>query len=374
MKHLTIGVIVNPLAGIGGAVGLKGSDGADIIEAALAAGAHKRASLRMQHVLEKLKDLEGRLHFVCYPQDMGENSCKQAGFIPQVMGDIDQQCLFTTAQDTENAAKALVAHGIDLLLFAGGDGTARDIFKAIGDRQVVLGVPAGVKIHSGVYAVNSEGAAAIIRQLLAGELVALGLGEVRDIDEGAFRHGKVKTRYFGELTVPVGNRYLQQVKCSGVLPDELALDDIAEDVVSNMDRSTCYIIGPGSTTAAIMAHLGLDNTLLGVDVIQDKQLIAQDVSEQQLVELVNKDHCKIIITPIGGQGHILGRGNHQLGPEIVKTVGKENIIVVATESKLRSLEGRPLLVDSYDESVNQLMKGLITVVTGFENSVLYRVE
>ena len=374
MKHLTIGVIVNPLAGIGGAVGLKGSDGAEIVAKALAIGAHKRAEFRMQHVLEKLIDLKKHLHFVCYPKEMGENSCRSAGFVPLVVGDFDQDQLVTTSIDTDNAAKMLISHGVDLLMFAGGDGTARDIFNAIGSGQVVLGVPAGVKIHSGVYAVNSEGAAAVVRQLLAGEIVSLGLGEVRDIDEDAFRHGTVKTRYYGELTVPVENRYLQQVKCSGVLPDELALDDIAEEVISRMEESTCYIIGPGSTTAVIMAHLGLENTLLGVDVIQGKQLVAQDVSEQQLVDLVNKHNCKIVITPIGGQGHILGRGNHQLGPEIIKTVGKENIIVVATQSKLRSLEGRPLLVDSYDESVAQIMQGLISVVTGFEDSVLYRVE
>lgn len=378
-KHLRIGLIVNPVAGIGGAVGLKGSDGAAIVEEAMKRGAKKRAPLRTLHALEKMQDLQDCIEFVCYPGEMGEAVCREAGIPPTVIDPVGGMADGTngnksSAQDTENAALALRDQNVDLILFAGGDGTARNICHAIGDTVPVLGIPAGVKIHSGVYAVNGEGAAKIVRMLVEGELVSISPGEVRDIDEDAFRKGIVKAKYFGELLVPNEGQYLQHVKCGGRPVEALALHDLAEEIIGQMDDDVRYIFGPGSTTGAIVEALGLDNTLLGVDVVQAGELVASDANESTLMDLIQGQSCKIVITLIGGQGHIIGRGNHQIGPDIIKQVGKENIIVVSTPSKLEELEGRPLLVDSYDDDVNHLMKGLIPVVTGFESTVLYRVE
>ena len=370
-KHLRIGLIVNPLAGIGGAVGLKGSDGQAIIDEAVKRGAIRRSPLRTLHALEHMRDIFDCLEFVCFPDSMGEEVCRKAGLMPTVIGESTTK---TSAADTEAAARALQREAVDLILFAGGDGTARDICRAIGSTVPVLGIPAGVKIHSGVYAVNAEGAANIVRMLVAGEMVSISPGEVRDIDEDAFREGIVKAKYYGELMVPNEGRYLQHVKCGGRPVEALVLQDIAEEIIGKMDDDCLYIFGPGSTTGAIVEQIGLENTLLGVDVVKAQELVACDVNEVDLLALVKGQVCKIIITLIGGQGHIIGRGNHQIGPEVIREVGRDNILVVSTPSKIEELEGRPLLVDSYDDDINTMMKGLIPVVTGFESTVLYRVE
>ncbi|PCJ39744.1 MAG: ATP-NAD kinase [Moraxellaceae bacterium] len=380
-KHLRIGLIVNPVAGIGGAVGLKGSDGPEIVQEAISRGAKRRAPLRTLHALEKMRDLFDCIEFICFPGEMGQDVCCQAGIDPLVIGELARDSkaaldgfIETCAKDTEAAALALKTMSVDLILFAGGDGTARNICHVIGDAVPVLGIPAGVKIHSGVYAVNGEGAANIVRKLVNGEMVPITAGEVRDIDEDAFRQGVVKAKYFGELMVPNDARYLQQVKCGGPTVEALVLQDIAEEIIVNMDESTLYIFGPGSTTGAIVEQMGLENTLLGVDVVRAGELVASDVSEESLLNLIQDQQCKIVITLIGGQGHIIGRGNHQIGPDVIRSVGRNNIIVVSTPAKIEALDGRPLLVDSYDDEINRMMNGLIRVVTGFETAVLYRVE
>lgn len=372
-KRLRMGLIVNPLAGIGGAVGLKGSDGDEIVTEALKRGATPRAQERTLSALAKLGNAKDGLDVFCFPGTMGEDVCRAAGISPTVVGELGDAA-HTTALDTERAAKALSALSVDLIVFAGGDGTARNICHAISDSVPVLGIPAGVKIHSGVYAVNSSGAANVINMLVNGEMVSVAAGEVRDIDEQAFREGIVKAKYYGELLVPNEDRYLQQVKCGGKPQEAIVLQDIAAHIAEEMEDGVAYICGPGTTVGAIVEHLGLDNTLLGVDVVMDGELLASDADEVQLLAIAQAHRCKIVITPIGGQGHILGRGNHQISPEVVRLVGKENIQVVSTPAKLEALQSRPLLVDSYDDALNAMMKGFVTVVTGFESTVLYRVE
>ncbi|MCG8317404.1 MAG: ATP-NAD kinase family protein [Pseudomonadales bacterium] len=368
-----IGLIINPLAGIGGAVGLKGSDGKDIVDKALSLGAQKRAPERVAQLLDHLKPFSNQLHFVSAPEEMGAQLCEQFGFSFEVAGEL-QDPLTTSAYDTENCAQAIVARGVNILLFAGGDGTARNIVNVVPPDQLCLGIPAGVKIHSGVYAVNVHGAFEIIQQLLTGELVSVAASEVRDIDENAFREGIVQAKYYGELLTPVEHRYLQHVKCGGREIEALVLQDIAEYLIEQMDSDTCYIIGPGTTTRALMDAMELPNTLLGVDIIKDQQLVANDVSEQSLLALVGDQPAKIIVTPIGGQGHIFGRGNHQISPSVIRRVGIKNIIVISPKSKLKELEGRPLLVDTYDEPLNESLSGLIEVVTGYEDRVVYRIS
>jgi len=372
MAKFRLGLIVNPLAGIGGAVGLKGSDGEDIVKQALALGAKPRAPERVRQSLKPLTEFAGQLTIICYPGEMGENDARAAGFEPMVIGSVAPGQ--TTAADTARAANDLCHQGVDLILFAGGDGTARDICHVVGLTQPVLGVPAGVKIHSGVYAVNPKGAAEIVRQLITNELVTLGEMEVRDIDEDAFREGTVKARYYGELLVPMEGRYLQHVKCGGREVEELALQSIARGVIDNMIEDTLYIIGPGTTTGAVVEEMGLENTLLGVDVVENHELVASDATEQQLLAIVDKKRAKIVITIIGGQGHILGRGNHQISPAVIRAVGLDNIIVISTRSKLEELEGRPLVVDTDDEGLNYSLEGYLRVVTDYEDSVMYRVE
>jgi len=364
-----LGLIINPLAGIGGSVALKGSDGEETARQALAMGAEPKASMRTMQALEPLTGLD--LKLVTYPGEMGENTARQAGFEPSVIGSIEEG--HTTADDTETAARQMVEEGIDLILFAGGDGTARNICDAIGDSAPVLGVPAGVKIHSGVYAVTPKAAGEIIAMLVRGEIVTLADQEVRDIDEVAFREGKVRAKYYGELMVPAEGRFLQHVKNGGREVEELVLDDIAADFAETMEDDVRYIIGSGTTVQALMDSLGLENTLLGVDLIENGELIGQDLTAQQLEELTSGHETRLVITVIGGQGHIIGRGNQQLSPTLLRRLGRDNIIVIATKSKIKELEGRPLIVDSGDAELNHKMSGLIRVVTGYRDSILYRV-
>ena len=372
MQRFRIGLLVNPLAGIGGAVGLKGSDGDDIVEKALALGAEKRALHRVAQVLQRIQPLKDQIEFVAAPGEMGAALCDAAGMHYISVGNLERDER-TTAHHTEQFAAAIAEQGVKLLVFAGGDGTARNIVNSVPARQLCLGIPAGVKIHSGVYAVNVHGAAEIITQLVKGELVSVAEAEVRDIDEAAFRDGVVQARYYGELLTPVEHRYLQHVKCGGREVEALVLEEIAACLIDQMDEDTLYVMGPGTTTRAVMEALDLPNTLLGVDLVRDHQLVASDVGEQALLDATRDGPAKIVVTLIGGQGHILGRGNHQISPAVIRQVGVENLIVISTKSKLQELEGRPLLVDTYDEELNESLSGLIEVITGYEDRVAYRV-
>jgi predicted polyphosphate/ATP-dependent NAD kinase len=304
---------------------------------------------------------------------MGEEALRQAGFQPTVLGGADNS--LTSASDTRLAARQLQACGVDILLFAGGDGTARDILDVTGNRCPVLGVPAGVKMQSAVFAVSPEAAGALLRRLAEGGLVGVKAREVRDIDEEAARHDVVRSRYYGELLVPSEGEYLQQTKVGGREDADLAAADIASWQVASMVPGHTYLIGPGSTTAAIMAELGLPNTLLGVDVVRDRALVASDADERRLLQLLAeaKAGARIIVTAIGGQGHLFGRGNQQFSPAVIRAVGLDNIIIVAAKSKIAGLGGRPLLVDTNDAALDGEFCGLRTVCTGYDDYLLYRV-
>lgn len=366
-----MGLIVNPIAGIGGKVGLKGSDGAEIQRKARELGAMPQAQNRAIQALERIKPVDS-LEVITYPGEMGEDAARTCGFEPRVIGSIRPGK--TTAKDTMNAARAMLRLDVDLLLFAGGDGTARDIYNAIGDHLPVLGIPAGVKIHSAVFGTNPHTAGELAASYLQGKVSTLREAEVMDIDEEAVRQGTVSARLYGYLKVPFQRRLLQGLKAPSNPGEKVAMAAIAVDVVDNMEPGCLYIIGPGTTTRAITSRLGLDKTLIGVDVVSEGKLVAADVNESQLLKLLEGRRAKIIVTPIGGQGYIFGRGNQQISPEVIKRVGRENIIVVSTLEKIHSLGGRPLLVDTGDQQVDEMLSGYIRVVTGYNERVVYRVS
>lgn len=367
-RRLRLGLLVNPLAGLGGPLALKGSD--DVATEALARGAVPRAGARASQTLQALAGFREGLEIVTLAGDMGALPAEAAGFVPHIVYQPEQPSL---VKDTVQGARALVAAGIDLLLFAGGDGTARDLCFAVGQSVPVLGVPAGVKMHSGVFAVNPQGAAAIIALMLQGELVTVDMGEVRDLDEQAIREGRVRTRHYGELKVPAEGRYLQQVKCSGREVEELAVQEIAAEVLEGLEPGVAYLLGPGSTTAAIAEALHVPKTLLGFDAVGVDGLIAQDMSAPDIEQLLAQGPAKAIITATPGQGLLLGRGNQQLTPAILRRLGRAGLIVVATHAKLKELEGRPLLVDSGDPALDEELSGWVEVVTGYQHRTLYRV-
>ena len=367
-----VGLIVNPMAGIGGSVGLKGSDGEEIQRKALELGAVPHAVDRAAQALEHLKTVRD-LEIVTYPMEMGEDAARKAGFSPTVIGSIKHR--HTTADDTRRAAREMKDLGVDLLLFAGGDGTARDIYEAIGTELPALGIPAGVKIHSAVYATSPASAGELAALFLQGKVTSLKEEEVMDIDEEAIRRGVVSARLYGYLKVPYRSGLVQSSKVESI-GEEAAKAAIAQDIVERMEDGCMYIIGPGTTTRAITDALGLPKTLIGVDVVKDGELVAADANEAQLLELLDRhgDGCvKIIVTPIGGQGYIFGRGNQQISPKVIKRVGRENIIVVSTPGKLHSLGRRPLLVDTGDPEVDKMLAGYMTVVTGYNERAVRKV-
>jgi predicted polyphosphate/ATP-dependent NAD kinase len=370
VERRKLGLIVNPVAGMGGRVGLKGTDGTMALERAKALGAEPESPRRAVIALRRLNRLKENIVLITYPYEMGEDEAKECGFLPTVIGSVKRGN--TTSLDTRNAARELLALHVDLLLFAGGDGTARDIYDSIGDNIPVLGIPTGVKMHSGVFATSPQNAGDLAAMYLEkGSLdVRLHEAEVMDVDEQAFRENRLSAKLYGYLKVPYERRLVQSPKAGSVIGEDIAIDAIASDVVKDMQDGYVYIVGPGTTTRGIIAKLGLQKTLLGVDAIYNKKLVGSDLNESQILELIEGKKAKIIVTVIGGQGYIFGRGNQQISARVIKKVGMKNIIIVATKNKILSLQGAPLLVDTGDDELNRMLSGYAEVITGFNESVV----
>ena len=379
MSVLTLGLIINPFAGIGGSVGLKGSDGADIIAEAFSRGAQCQSNVRTKLALDVLLPIKHQLKIITCPLKMGEELVAKMGFdydlIEAKSSSVknESSIVTTTAIDTYNAAHNMLLQEVDIILFAGGDGTARDICRAVADNIPVLGIPAGVKIHSAVYAVTPKAAGEVIAQLARGELIDVKSHDVRDIDEDAFRNNIVQAKLYGEMRVPQAGQFVQSVKQGGIEVEELVLQDIAADIVQDMEDDVLYLIGSGKTTLAIMDEIQLENTLLGIDAVLNHQLLKNDVSEQDILTYLEQYSCKAVISIIGGQGHIIGRGNQQLSATVLKKLGKNNIKVISTKAKISALEGRPLIVDSGDNELDELFSGTIEVTTGYQDQIIYPV-
>ena len=368
---LTLGLIINPVAGIGGSVGLKGSDGPDIVEEAFSRGAQCKSGERTRLALDVLLEIKDQIKIITCPQAMGENLVADMGFDFELLDNIST--VNTSADDTCKAAQQLLDKKVDIILFAGGDGTARDICSVVADTIPVLGIPAGVKIHSAVYAVTPKAAGEVIAQLAKGQLIDVKAHDVRDIDEEAFRNNIVRAKLYGEMRVPQAGQFIQSVKQGGVEVEELVLQDIAADIVQNMEDDVLYLIGSGKTTLAVMDELQLDNTLLGIDAVLDQQLLKSDISEVDILNYLEQYSCKAIISIIGGQGHIIGRGNQQLSAKVLKKLGKDNLKVISTKAKISALEGRPLIVDSGDNDLDEAFSGTIEVTTGYQDQIIYPV-
>jgi predicted polyphosphate/ATP-dependent NAD kinase len=376
VRKFSLGFIINPIAGIGGSVALKGSDGDDIAEKALALGATAKANQRASLALSILLPYRDQITIYCANDLMGEKTAKALGFTTEVVFQT-RDTEHTTAEDTENTVQALLAKNIDILLFAGGDGTARNVCKIVGDKCPVLGIPAGCKIHSGVYAVTPKAAGRVVEMMITNQLVTLTEADVMDIDESLFRDGIVKAKRYGEMQIPAELRFVQAVKSGGKELDELVLQDIAAHVINEMDDEL-FVIGSGSTTAFLMEELALENTLLGVDLVEQQNLLASDVTEPQLWQAISRAKektktIKLVITLIGGQGHIFGRGNQQLSPRVIRAIGKENILIIATKAKLSALSSRPLIADTGDSDLDIALSGYLPVITGYNDQVLYPV-
>ncbi|MEU4698521.1 ATP-NAD kinase family protein [Nonomuraea dietziae] len=396
-REVVVGLVVNPVAGLGGAAGLKGSDGEQVQREALARGATPRAGERAARAVRALLARRPGTRVVTVPGSMGEHSARDAGapcvlVRPSPSSSADPGSAgATTARDTRQAVVALA--DVDLLLFAGGDGTARDVLDAVrelGDQAPpVLGIPAGVKVYSGCFAVSPAAAGFLAAGYASGLRHGPGTAgagtveaEVVDLDEERYRQGLVSPRLYGSLRVPAARAALSGRKSgsSGVVP--ASVEGIAREVVARMRPGVRYVLGPGATTQAVGRELGLTTTLLGVDVVEADDggvLVAGDVSEAELFALVTGREAVVVLSVIGGQGFVLGRGNQQVSPRVIDAVigcgdaTGRRLLVLATPQKLAALRGRPLLADSGDEDLDRKLSGHVQVITGYRESTIYQI-
>jgi predicted polyphosphate/ATP-dependent NAD kinase len=352
-----IGLIINPVAGMGGSVGLKGTDGN--VDEARRRGAVPHAMERARITLALLSRENG-LHFITCSGAMGGDILQEAGMKEyEILYNFSGE---SRASDTKAAANRFREAGVDLILFCGGDGTARDIFEVTGRDVPLLGIPAGVKMYSAVFAIDPAVAAELVRE---SDTRNLRDSEILDVDEAAYRAGELKTRIFGIARTPSGAGKIQPAKQVYEEPDEeRAKQEIARFMQEVMLPDTLYILGAGTTTEAITHRLGVQKTLLGVDAVKDGIVIAVDVDEKTILDLAEREkEIRIIISPIGAQGFILGRGNQQISARVIRLAGRKNIIVVATPHKLAELP--ELYVDSGDPVLDAEFGSSIQVISGY---------
>lgn len=428
-----IGVLVNPVAGVGGSAGLSGSDGADIQQLALNLGAKPRATSRMVLALGELAARQPGLTVLTAGGSMGEDAVREAGLEATVVYRAacdrataaetavpgatapgatapeataqettapETTAVTTTAADTRAAVAALVEGGATLVLFAGGDGTARDVAAALSNLALAhpdvitstgaetvaaLGVPSGVKMYSGVFAVAPRAAGSTAAAWIDGTVPTI-LRDVLDIDEEALRVERVAARLFGSMRVPVIAGRTQARKSSTLAGEHQAILAAARGAVNQLDEHGTYAIGPGGTMQEVARLLGYAKGPLGVDIVRPADLAAalaageapeplmRNASEREIARFARRGGLKLVVSIIGGQGFVLGRGNQQLGREVLSKLEPGDLIVVAPDQKLIDLRGQPLLIDTGDDEIDTRFTGIVRVVTGVATHSLYRMR
>ncbi len=377
---MNIGLLVNPIAGMGGRVGLKGTDG--VVEEAIKRGASPVAPGRALEFLTALESvissskLRDDIRIITCPGKMGEDVAQEAGLKHEVVAlDIENS---TDADDTKDCVLSLYEADVRLLIFVGGDGTARDILDAVIAYELedllVLGVPSGVKMYSGIFVVNPADAAEVVRLVYDGTAQTAEF-EIMDTDEEAIRKDQFIINLYGYLTGPsVPARFQGAKQASPETTDEYeAQEAIAKYIIEEMDQNGTYILGPGTTVKTVADMLKVKKTTLGVDVYK-QGTIYNDVNEERILELV-VDFSKtwIIVSPIGHQGILFGRGNQQISPGVIERVGRDKIIVISTPSKLKGIAGEILRVDTGDIKVDDILRGYIRVITDYNEIRLTKI-
>lgn len=368
-----LGFIVNPVAGMGGSVGLKGTDGEAVVHQAMSRGARPIAGQRAAQAILRLIRLFPQVNVTTVAGQMGEQVVREAGVAPNVLAIAHEGA--STSDDTREAAKSMADQRVDLILFAGGDGTARDIL--VGSRQQVpiLGVPAGVKMHSAVFGTTPANTGYLAALFLAGSpRTRLRDAEVMDLDEDAVRAGTVLAQLYGYARSPFERRLVQNAKAGSSPGESETLDAVARQLADGMEDGRIYILGPGTTTRRLADALGIPSTLLGVDAVRDRQAIGLDLDERALLRIIEGHEAEIIVSVLGGQGSLFGRGNQQISAEVIRKVGRNRIKVISSIEKLINLPAGALQVDTGDPEVDAMLSGHIPVVTGPDRTTVVKVR
>ena len=375
---MLVGLLINPIAGMGGRVGLKGTDG--VVDEAIKRGARPVAPGRATQFLQTLESLHiapSRLELVVCPKQLGADVTQNIG-LPHSIVDVNVTGK-TDSGDTRNCVHALYKAGVRLLVFVGGDGTARDILDVITenglDDLLVIGVPSGVKMYSGIFVVNPSDAAEVVQLVLDGG-AGVAEFEIMDADEEAFREDRFIIKLYGYMNGPSVPARFQGAKQASpeTINEHEAQEAIAKYIIEQMIPDGTYILGPGTTVKTLTDILNIKKTTLGVDVYQNGN-VELDVNEARIIKLVN-DFSKtwIIVSPIGHQGMLFGRGNQQISPGVIQRVGREHIFVISTPSKLKGIDGGTMKVDTGDSLVDELLRGYIRVITDYNEIRLIQVE
>ena len=352
-----LGLLVNPDAGLGGRLGLKGSDGQ--AELARSMGAEDRSGPRMRAMLEHFSSIH-RAGFEDISWVTSEGRMGTDWFPEAEIGSISivhSSSGSTSAEDTQDAVNTLLESEIDLLVYAGGDGTTRDVVAALDSAESpetpVIGVPTGVKMHSGCFAASPKAAAEALSSWLIGDLL-LASTEVLDLDEELYRQGKWVVRLYAEAMTPSSPRWMQgskqRVEASGEEDTTEGLADHIREILVSEDRMLIW--GSGGTLRRIAEMNGFEPTNLGIDATIGNEQVGTDLSESDLLELLSGHDgpTTLLLSPMGGQGFLIGRGNLQLSPEVLRLIGIENILGVVTPAKLLSV--RRLRIETGDPELD----------------------
>ena len=364
---MRLAVVVNPDAGLGGKLGFKGSDGR--AAEARAAGAQDRAGPRMKICLEKLAELAREpIEILAWDGRMGGD------WIP---GEYNSTGKTPDTTDATSTSEFIKAHSPDLFLYAGGDGTTRDIVEALGDREIPLvGVPGGVKMHSGCFATTPKAAAEVVWSFFTGDLM-VARTEVMDLDEEVYRKGEWKVRMYGEAFTPASPRWMQGAKEQVQREsEEETLEAMSSHVANLVEENPDLMLvwGSGGTLRQMCKQNGHESTLLGID-IQHAGKIYNDLNESGLLDIINQHQgeIKLLLSPMGGQGFLIGRGNLQLSPDVLRAIGTDNILGIATPAKLLGLN--ELRIDTGDEELDAEIRGkkYLKVLQGYRTTRVIRV-
>lgn len=364
-----VGLIVNPIAGMGGRVGLKGTDGPELLRRARERGAVAVAPERAARALRRLAEHAATpLELLTAPGPLGGDAAQAAGLPVRPLPLTPPADGATTAADTRAAATALAEADVDLLLFAGGDGTARDVNAAVAGRVPILGIPAGVKMHSGCFGATpeaaGEAAAAYLRAPGPNALVEVEIADAAETADGAAASdAPPATVLHGVARVPRAPTRILGAKQRFAVADDAALDGACARVAADVDPAALTIFGPGTTTARIERALDQDPAVLGVDAYHDGRLVARDASEAELLALLDAHPTvHLVLGVVGGQGSLLGRGNQQLSPAVLRRIDRSHLTVVADRRKLLALGTPPQLrVDTGDHALDQALSGHVPV-------------